>query len=197
MRLQPERLYSRLSSSLGHTSHDMTVLERLFEKHFRAPATRVLPLQGQLGGSGRNIIRLANDQNTAIGILYGVREENVAFVEFSRAFRRERAAGAADLCGGAGPGRVPRRRPRRPDALSVSCRKTARATRLRPRCGGVPQGGDDFAALPSGDARQDRLQAVLSAGELRPPVDCVGPELFQVSLSAAGGSFVQRAGTRG
>ena len=65
----------------------MTVLERLFEKHFRAPATRVLPLQGQLGGSGRNIIRLANDDNTAIGILYGVREENAAFVEFSRAFR--------------------------------------------------------------------------------------------------------------
>ncbi len=65
----------------------MTVLERLFEKHFRAPATRVLPLHGQLGGSGRNIIRLANDTNTAIGILYGVREENAAFVEFSRAFR--------------------------------------------------------------------------------------------------------------
>ena len=64
----------------------MTVLERLFEKHFHAPATRAEPLLGQLGGSGRNIIRLANHTNTAIGILYGVREENTAFVEFSRAF---------------------------------------------------------------------------------------------------------------
>src|SRR5271167_2314218 len=66
----------------------MTVLERLFDQHFHTPATRVEPLQGQLGGSGRNIIRLASEQHSAIGILYAVREENVAFVEFSRAFRR-------------------------------------------------------------------------------------------------------------
>jgi aminoglycoside/choline kinase family phosphotransferase len=66
----------------------MDVLTQLFEKHFHSPATRVQPLQGQLGGSGRNIIRLANDQHTAIGILHGVREENVAFLEFSRTFRR-------------------------------------------------------------------------------------------------------------
>jgi aminoglycoside/choline kinase family phosphotransferase len=64
------------------------VLNHLFEKHFHSPATRVQPLQGQLGASGRNIVRLANDQTTAIGILYGVCEENVAFVEFSRTFRR-------------------------------------------------------------------------------------------------------------
>ena len=31
---------------------------------------------------------MGNDEHTAIGILYGVREENVAFLEFSRAFRR-------------------------------------------------------------------------------------------------------------
>ncbi len=68
----------------------MDILKKLFEEHFHAPATRVTPLQGQLGGSGRNIIRLANEQSTAIGILYGVREENVAFVEFSRTFRRHR-----------------------------------------------------------------------------------------------------------
>ncbi len=65
----------------------MDVLEQLFAKHFHSPAKRVQPLQGRLGGSGRNIIRLANDRNTAIGILYGVREENVAFLEFSRTFR--------------------------------------------------------------------------------------------------------------
>src|SRR5208282_5405295 len=40
------------------------------------------------GGSGRKIVRLANDQVSAIGILYGVREENVAFLEFSKHFRR-------------------------------------------------------------------------------------------------------------
>ena len=66
----------------------MDVLQRLFEQHFHVPAERVLPLQGQLGGSGRVIVRLAGSGLTAIGILYSVREENVAFLEFSRHFRR-------------------------------------------------------------------------------------------------------------
>jgi aminoglycoside/choline kinase family phosphotransferase len=66
----------------------MDVLKRLFEQHFHSPPERVLPLQGQLGGSGRVIVRLAGAEHTAIGILYSVREENVAFLEFSRHFRR-------------------------------------------------------------------------------------------------------------
>src|SRR5271168_2793870 len=66
----------------------MEVLKRLFERHFHAAAERAEPLQGQLGGSGRRIVRLASGSVTAIGILYGVREENAAFVEFSRHFRR-------------------------------------------------------------------------------------------------------------
>ena len=66
----------------------MDVLKELFEQYFHAPAERVQPLQGKLGGSGRNIIRLANSTNTAIGILYNVREENVAFLEFTKHFRR-------------------------------------------------------------------------------------------------------------
>src|ERR1700675_4397332 len=66
----------------------MDVLKRLFEEHFHTPATRVEPLQGELGGSGRKIIRLANAQVNAIGILYGVREENLAFLEFSKHFRK-------------------------------------------------------------------------------------------------------------
>jgi aminoglycoside/choline kinase family phosphotransferase len=66
----------------------MDVLNRLFEEHFRSPAKRVQPLQGELGGSGRKIIRLSNEAASAIGILYGVREENVAFLEFSKHFRR-------------------------------------------------------------------------------------------------------------
>ena len=64
------------------------VLKKLFEQHFRTPAARIQPLQGQLGGSGRNVIRLSTDPVSAIGILYNVREENVAFLEFSRHFLR-------------------------------------------------------------------------------------------------------------
>src|SRR5450631_1298200 len=66
----------------------MEVLERLFAQHFNSPVERVQPLQGQLGGSGRKIVRLSSEKITAIGILYNVREENVAFLEFSRHFRR-------------------------------------------------------------------------------------------------------------
>src|SRR6267378_4441852 len=66
----------------------MDVLKKLFEQHFHAPPERIVPLQGELGGSGRKIIRLANEKHRAIGILYGVREENVAFLEFSKHFRR-------------------------------------------------------------------------------------------------------------
>jgi aminoglycoside/choline kinase family phosphotransferase len=66
----------------------MEVLKRLFEQHFHSPVERVQPLQGQLGGSGRKIIRLSGEKLSAIGILYEVREENVAFLEFSRHFRR-------------------------------------------------------------------------------------------------------------
>jgi len=66
----------------------MDVLKKLFEQHFRSPVERVQPLQGQLGGSGRKLVRLANKELSAIGVLYDVREENVAFLEFSRHFRR-------------------------------------------------------------------------------------------------------------
>jgi aminoglycoside/choline kinase family phosphotransferase len=65
----------------------MDVLKRLFEQHYRLPAEQVQPLQGQLGGSGRAILRLTGGGKSAIGILYSVREENVAFLEFSRHFR--------------------------------------------------------------------------------------------------------------
>jgi aminoglycoside/choline kinase family phosphotransferase len=64
------------------------VLKKLFEQHFHTPPARIQPLQGELGGSGRKIIRLANDRVSAVGILYGGREENVAFLAFSKHFRR-------------------------------------------------------------------------------------------------------------
>src|SRR4029077_14291932 len=65
----------------------MGVLKELFEHHFHLPAERVQPLQGELGGSGRTVIRLSNSKGSAVGILYGVREENAAFLSFSKHFR--------------------------------------------------------------------------------------------------------------
>ena len=68
----------------------MDVLKKLFEQRFQTPPDRIHALQGELGGSGRKIIRLGSAQVSAIGILYGVREENLAFLEFSKHFRRHR-----------------------------------------------------------------------------------------------------------
>jgi len=63
------------------------ILKKLFEQHFRIPAVRIEALQGKLGGSGRRIFRVFGEATTAIGILNDVREENIAFLEFSRHFR--------------------------------------------------------------------------------------------------------------
>src|ERR1700684_2902650 len=64
------------------------ILKSLFEQHFHAPVERVQPLQGELGGSGRKISRLTAGPRTSIGILYNVREENAAFLAFSKHFRK-------------------------------------------------------------------------------------------------------------
>src|SRR5690242_68864 len=64
------------------------VLKELFRQHFHSAPTRIQALQGELGASGRKIIRLANERVSAVGILYGGREENTAFLEFSKHFRR-------------------------------------------------------------------------------------------------------------
>ena len=66
----------------------MDILKRLFERKYGFAADHVTPLQGQLGGSGRVIARLRGRGESVIGIVYAVREENVAFLEFSRHFRR-------------------------------------------------------------------------------------------------------------
>src|SRR5277367_399247 len=63
-------------------------LKTLFEQRFHTSVANVQPLQGELGGSGRKIIRLSSGPRTAIGILYNVREENAAFLSFSRHFRK-------------------------------------------------------------------------------------------------------------
>ncbi len=64
------------------------ILKGLFEQHFGSAVETAHPLRAMLGASGRRIVRLSNQQHRAIGILYAVREENIAFLEFSRHFRR-------------------------------------------------------------------------------------------------------------
>src|SRR5271155_979896 len=64
------------------------ILKSLFEQHFHEPVEHVQPLQGELGGSGRKIVRLTAGPRTAIGILYDIREENAAFLSFSKHFRK-------------------------------------------------------------------------------------------------------------
>src|SRR5437016_1241365 len=66
----------------------MDVLNKLFEERFHSPVTQAQPLEGRLSGSGRKLMRLTNGEVRAIGVLYNVREENVAFLEFSKHFRR-------------------------------------------------------------------------------------------------------------
>ena len=67
----------------------MEVLKHLFENYFHTAPESVQPLHGELGGSGRAILRLTAGAQTAIGILSSVREENRAFLEFSRHFRQQ------------------------------------------------------------------------------------------------------------
>jgi aminoglycoside/choline kinase family phosphotransferase len=67
----------------------MDVLTKLFEERFRSPVARAQPLDERLSGSGRKLMRLTNGKVTAIGVIYNVREENVAFLEFSKHFRRQ------------------------------------------------------------------------------------------------------------
>ena len=63
------------------------ILQKLFEAHFHLPVERIELLHGELSASGRKLSRLFAGNKTAIGVEYGVREENVAFLEFSRHFR--------------------------------------------------------------------------------------------------------------
>src|SRR5215467_849809 len=66
----------------------MDVLNKLFEKHFGERAESLRALGGTLGASERKLFRLTRGEQSAIGVLYDSREENKAFVEFSRHFRR-------------------------------------------------------------------------------------------------------------
>ena len=155
---------------------------------------RVQPLQGQLGGSGRKIIRLSSGELSAIGILYGVREENVAFLEFSRHFRAARTAGAGDLCRRLEPGRLSRRRLWRHHAFRVSLGPSRRRGHRSRSSRCLSQSCRRPAALSSGSRTRLELQSLLSARQLRSAIHRVGSELFQVLLSPARRHSFQRAG---
>jgi aminoglycoside/choline kinase family phosphotransferase len=59
----------------------------LFEQHFGVPPVTVLPLEGD--GSARKMFRLVGPAyQTAIGVLGPDAEENRAFLDYSRAFRK-------------------------------------------------------------------------------------------------------------
>jgi len=66
----------------------MDILRELFESHFGIAPAQVQALKGDLGASGRKLFRLSAGPHTAIGVRYDVREENIAFLEFSRHFRK-------------------------------------------------------------------------------------------------------------
>jgi aminoglycoside/choline kinase family phosphotransferase len=63
-------------------------LKELFAASFGASPEEAELLDPQLGASGRKLIRLGDGKITAIGVIYDVHEENVAFLSFSRHFRR-------------------------------------------------------------------------------------------------------------
>ena len=65
----------------------MERLRQLFAQHFGAPPETMVALQGNLGGSARQILRLRNHEASAIGVVHGGREENLAFLSFSKHFR--------------------------------------------------------------------------------------------------------------
>ena len=172
----------------------MEVLKRLFEQHFHSPPERVQPLQGQLGGSGRVIVRLAGAGKTAIGILYSVREENVAFLEFSRHFRRHGLPVpeiyAEDLNHGAYL---------EEDLGDTTLFEFLSANRsgdtiAPPVDRSLPQSRRRAAAFSGRGRPRPELQGLLSARELRPPVHRLGSELLQVLLSPPGRHSLQRAG---
>ncbi|MDZ7291521.1 MAG: hypothetical protein ONB42_16430, partial [candidate division KSB1 bacterium] len=61
------------------------LLKELFRSHFGETAETFSPLKG--GGSDRKLYRLTNANRSVIGVTNPDRQENVAFLEFSRHFR--------------------------------------------------------------------------------------------------------------
>lgn len=62
------------------------LLKELFVSHFGEAPESSVPLKG--GGSDRKLFRLANANRSVIGVTNADRQENIAFLEFSRHFRK-------------------------------------------------------------------------------------------------------------
>jgi aminoglycoside/choline kinase family phosphotransferase len=62
------------------------LLKELFLRHFNESVDTIASLKG--GGSDRKLYRLSNAQRTVIGVTNSDRQENIAFLEFSKHFRR-------------------------------------------------------------------------------------------------------------
>ena len=83
--------------------------------------------------------------------------------------------------------RLPGRGPGRHHAVRVSGGSIAPATKSRPQVVEAYRKVVAAAPLPGGGRPRSELQSLLSARQLRPPVDRLGSELFQVLLPATGG----------
>ena len=154
----------------------------------------MVPVQGELGGSGRKIVRLTATGKTAIGILYGVREENVAFLEFSRHFRRHGLPVpeiyGVDLDHGAyleedlGD-----------TSLFELLSNNRKGEQIAPEV--VEAYRKAIATLPRFQVEAGRdlnYKVCYPRGEFRPAVDFLGFELLQILFSAARRHSLQRTG---
>ena len=148
------------------------------------------PVQGQLGGSGRKIIRLVGENISAIGILYDVREENAAFLEFSRHFRKQACRFRKFTAKIWIRGPISKRTSATLRSLSFCRASPGEQIGLRDRS--LSESHRHVAAISNRGGTRPELQGLLSARELRPAVDLLGPELFQILLSAARGHSLQR-----
>lgn len=62
------------------------ILAGLFREHFGKKAESSIPVKGD--GSGRRLFRITAGKKSVIGVINGDKEENTAFLEFSRHFRK-------------------------------------------------------------------------------------------------------------
>ncbi len=164
----------------------MDILKQLFEQHFHQPAERIQPLQGQLGGSGRNIVRLAGGKISAIGILYGVREENAAFIEFSRHFRRHGLPVPEIYAENLDQGAYLEEDFGDTTLFEFLSKNRTGEQHLSGRNRCLSQSCGHAATLSDRSRPRPELQSLLSARQFRPPVHQLGFELFQILLSSAG-----------
>ncbi len=173
----------------------IATIRQIFEQHFGAPPTSVSPLQGNLGASGRQILRVSGDGHKAIGIVYDMREENAAFLEFSRHFRRH-GLPVPEIYGEDLEHNAYLEEDLGDTTLFEFLAQHRDGENIAPEA--IEAYRKAIAVLPRFQVeggQNPRLQRRLSSRQLRSPIDCVGPELFQVLFPATRRHRLQRAGT--